>query len=217
MIKDKNTISIVTPSKFNYNGSYYQDAQGNNWYISGTLNINSDIIYEKNSKQSFFFDGGTRFYSVSSILPTGSNKRTVDFWFYPLDLGKRYIFGNGSESNNCYWSSDIESGLSLVCWSNDHFSGVYPTTNVWNHAAYTFDGTYTKIYLNGKQILSTSAGSGMVSSQFCIGGRHGGELFYGYISSLRISSNVRFTENFNTNIVDTPEVKLIYANFKIKE
>lgn len=47
MIKDKNTISIVTPSKFNYNGSYYQDAQDNNWYISGTLNINSDIIYEK--------------------------------------------------------------------------------------------------------------------------------------------------------------------------
>lgn len=75
MIKDKNTISIVTPSKFNYNGSYYQDAQGNNWYISGTLNINSDIIYEKkNSKQSFFFDGGTRFYSVSSILPTGQIK-----------------------------------------------------------------------------------------------------------------------------------------------
>lgn len=160
---------------------------------------------------SIYLDGSGDFLEVphSSDLSLGPST-TIQFWLY---------IGNGSETNAGIigkWEAASTNNRQYILykagadinfyWSTDGSTFSYSTlttfTNIknkWSHFAITYDNTTLKVYLNGKQVTTQTVSIASSPSDSTNIGRNGeGDASYmeGYISDLKISTEIVYTTDF---------------------
>ena len=207
---DANTLLLLHAEDFT-------DSSSLNNTISNTgVTISTD--QKKFGNSSFYFNGSKYLNITNANLPASNSTVTVDMWIYPTttNSGVLISIGNGSNSfptGGVVWFTPTSAGY-YANGNRFNQAGLNNPINTWHHIAFIYDGTVTKIYINGIALDSTfifshpdymqwrtktHIGS---NSVFESGG--GGEFFTGYIDEIRVSNTVRWTENF------TPPIKAYY-------
>jgi hypothetical protein len=122
----------------------------------GSVNFTSDRFGNTNSALSL--------NNGYTSIPTGdyftSNQLSITLWLLPkgANLQARIIdFSNGPSSNNLIFSLSLSTGNysmnsqfifttnATTCLSNTTL-----TINQWSFVTFTFDGSYMRLYINGR-------------------------------------------------------------------
>lgn len=140
------------------------------------------------------FSGGTVLAFPYSGLPTGKTPFTVSVWA-KMDAGSAaaHVFGYGNlgaEGGGCtiHLSSGRVTDVGGCGYDHGCDLPSGKSAMAWHHYAIRWDGTYSRIYVDGA-LLSTMDRSGRNMSQYngAIGGSHSwGDRFSGYIAAARI-------------------------------
>jgi hypothetical protein len=148
---------------------------------------------------SNYFDGTTDFITAvgSGAVVRSSGSFTIEGWYYPTSSAAvfRAVYSSGTGyatagrlyQNNTtltfYWSGS--GGITgSIGW----------TLNTWQHFAVTWNGTTTKVYVNGQESISSTSPTYSGTVDLSIG-----ESTYspfGYISNFRIVNSVVYTSAF---------------------
>ena len=141
------------------------------------------------------FDGTSEYLSLASNTGFDQNGIfTCETWIYPTDVSAGYVWaelssgfmGLGIGVNGTPGKVIVD--VSYVGTKITSTSTI--TANAWYHVALVYDGTDTKLYINGA-LEGTSAGGGSASGgAFTIGNYAGGNWYTGYISQFRIVKGV---------------------------
>ena len=173
---------------------------------------------------SLYFDGSTDYInlSASSDFNFGTGDFTIEFWMYSgvnsVDSFYRRLWvtdgPTGNASGNFQISITPTSGV-INLWEDSSaldVSGVSNvTTSTWNHIAAVRSGSILKLYVNGREEVSTtyttsiSPNSGSPRPRIGNYGAGGGEGDYnGYLQDLRVYKGVaKYTEEFLCGAVDS--------------
>jgi hypothetical protein len=177
---------------------------------------------------SIAFDGSGDYASVTSSsafdLGISNEPFTVEFWFYRNSTGNHGFFVKGGGAAN--WNNStgyqyfafIEAGVLYWMWnpSNTPVSistSTLPAIQQWHHYAVSYDGTNTRLFINGTQIGSNNSniyiapsaantvrvGAGPINANLVS--------LNGYIDDLRITKGVaRYTANFAPPTAPFPDI-----------
>jgi len=173
--------------------------------------------------RSVNFNGVNEYLSIAdhADFDVGTNW-TAECWFRADSLPGSYngIFGQWSGSGTNGWVLEYVGTELRFYWANSGSYKVLGTVPLgqWHHVAISKQGTTTRIFLNGTQVVTDfDMGTISASSAFTIGGMvAGGGWFDGQISNVRIVQGTAvYTTAFKpsyeplTNITNT---KLLCCN-----
>lgn len=173
-------------------------------------NAQLSTAVKKYGSASMYFDGnGDRLVIPYSTLFSQMQPYTVEFWFYPTNNGVtgQYIFARNSGGFfNLNWFGTImrvdKQGTGIQITGSTTMA-----VNQWHHFAMTYDGTNTKIWVNGVldgSVAGTSTSD--TSANITIGyyEASGTSSYYGYIDDFKFTKGVAlYTSNF------TPPTQLL--------
>jgi hypothetical protein len=131
----------------------------------GTL-VNGATFAVGSTGQAFSLDGTDDFVDVASTVNLGS-AYTVELWIHPTSTGFQNLVSNnqsGANFGNLYYSG-TSTNLQYVQAGGlkaNSLSGSVPL-NAWTHAALTYDGAVTRLYVNG---VASGAPSGIHTETF---------------------------------------------------
>lgn len=169
---------------------------------------------------SLVFDGtGDRLYKDAikdplSDLGIGNEPFTVEQWVYFNTVSGAFSFSIGKGGGTAGWNSSsghqylfgiMSSGsLYVQVWNGSALSSINVSnpfsTGQWYHYAVSYDGTTTKVFVNGSQVLSGSITYAKISNptRFVVGDTPAYDApFNGYIDDLRVTKgSARYTSNF---------------------
>ncbi len=146
---------------YSFNGTANDiSGNGNNATIYGPVLTNDRF---GNANSAYLFSGTNNYIYVESPvgLPNGNSPRTIAAWIncYGDTAGDKYqsIAGYGSALNGQSFSlerggnsgSENDKKLFVLGWNNDYRGTTTLADNQWKHVAVTFDGTNTKLYVDG--------------------------------------------------------------------
>jgi hypothetical protein len=155
--------------------------------------------------------------SSSQIIPTGNF--TIELFVYVTSSTATQAFvsqGTSGSAGRTAIGIDNSSGAKWFCQVGGVFvySSAAPTLNTWNYLAMTYNGATIALYLNGTLLNSASNTTSAQNSQLRISGLWtsptAGYYLDGYLSSVRVSNNVRtvtsvptapFTDDANTRLL----------------
>ncbi len=172
------------------NGTDYTD--GTSYANDGTENATSDIAGKIAGGKGF--NGSTSYIRVTTdgFVPNNNNQ-TISVWGYyssaPVDNRNLVSFQNTGAS------SAIQLGFRAghaVAWKWGGVvladGGADPSVNTWHYYVYTYDGTTSRIYIDGAEInSSTVAPQTALPSEGNIGRYNNGEYFNGFLDEVRFS------------------------------
>jgi hypothetical protein len=154
---------------------------------SGPIGVHGDAA------GAFYFDGNTSNSASAPGLPTGSAPRTLCIWIKPQQvLANRGLIAHGAATTNQGFGLSIETtGFSMWSYGNtkSFFNHTYKL-NAWQHVCGAFDGTLSKVYVDGV-LVGTAAIPGTVAtagSAITIGSGllPATEIFQGTLDDVRI-------------------------------
>ncbi len=172
---------------------------------SGTPTTESGAIRYSGSKSALSFDGQTSGYAdgVSGIIGLSvAQSFTCEFWFYNSSLNasstfpflrRPFIFDS---SNYAQLSNNATTLTFYLSGATQH---PYATiaTDAWSHVALVYDGSVSKLYVNGAVSANTSNSfSTSAFSSYQIGNQNTWYGVNGLIDEFRISNTIRYTANF---------------------
>ncbi|MFZ2189017.1 MAG: IPT/TIG domain-containing protein [Candidatus Moraniibacteriota bacterium] len=182
---------------------------------SATPNGNAKILtaQSKFGGSSAYFDGAGDWLSVgaSTDFNFGSGSFTIDYWFYRTQSNVQETFLNSWQNYNATnnWATYVTSANKLGWFPQGYQSGAAPnltgttsiTQNAWHHAAFTYDGSICRMFLDGNLEASQSIVAGSNSDQALIFGINSADFtsqpFLGYFDDLRVSKGIaRWTSSF---------------------
>ena len=163
-----------------------------------------------------YFNGSTDYLSLSSAVANNmgsgtSSNYTIECWVFlnVLPSGSPYynnqytILAGIAGSNGIYhlWGISSTGYYTIDRAGNTYYNitGTIPTAGTWNHVAFVNTGTTLVVYLNGTSVASRSlTGTWYTSCAATYIGYNGyaGSYFNGYISNLRVTTNVVYTDTF---------------------
>jgi hypothetical protein len=210
------------------NGSTtFTDASSNNHAITtyGDAQISTARWPFSGSGSSLLLDGTVDKLSLPQALPSSLQldfgSYTVEAFVYTTSTATQTVLGNldNQTGNGHYWMviNSTFNGLHTIQWFSPN-NAIYQwgsatlATDQWHHIAATYDGTSTRVFLNGT-LLTAGSNSGSSNRNnnvpFYIGASHnvgnldytlGGATIHGFIgniSNVRITKGVaRYTANF---------------------
>jgi hypothetical protein len=148
-------LTIATDMSFNENhgelNNFNKTGNASNW-VTTSLNIS------RPTKAGIDFDGLNDFISVANdaaIIPTAGNSVTFEAWIYPepSNNDRGIITSSGTFPNrnhqvylNYNTKEIVVDGMGV----NPLKSDKKVPLNAWTHIATVFDGTETKLYINGE-------------------------------------------------------------------
>jgi len=210
---DEHTVSLL------HFDNGIKDETGKAWTVNGKAAIST--AQSKFGGASLYLGSTGDSISVQSpLVDLHSSPYTIEMWFYPTSiagsLGDQYGVLTGFTG---FADPYTGAAISYVKVTNEghqpeQVSGINlcsvdkAALNTWHHVALTFDGTTTRLFLNGKLegtsgTLNTAASLG----NLVIGKTAGGYTyqFYGYIDEFRISNIARWTSDFDPETPDNPD------------
>lgn len=152
---------------------------------------------------SAYFDGTTDFLTAvgSGAVVRSSGSFTIEGWYYPTSstAAFRAVYSSGTgyaTAGRLYIGSTTSATEVRFYWNstNSVTGTVSAVLNAWNHFAVTWDGTTTKIYINGQQSASTTSATYSGTVDLSVG-----ESTYspsGFISNFRVVGSVVYTAAF---------------------
>lgn len=185
-----------------------------------TSKLNPFIGLHNSVEQNYSveFNGSNQYLRCDTALDDFSSiltEVTLEGWFYCRSVDTTVIetifginYNNGAENN--FLLSVRSSGgtpniwLHLTTYSGnvDQAIGAFDL-NTWNHVAAYYDGSITKIYLNGTKLYEKvgTYTRNWASCAFCIGAEldstnNPGNYFDGYISNVRIVNDTIYKSDF---------------------
>jgi len=198
--------NFLTDGSFN-GVTLTQQTTGNYPKSTYTLTSNSTNPFNSNGSiftpGSIFFNGSSQYLSLASNTAFDQNGIfTWECWFYPTNITNGFLW---AELQSGFMGLGIGSGgipgklyVDMSSVGPVIISNTTITVNNWYHVALVYDGTNTKLYLNGI-LEGTYAGGGSASgAPLWIGNYNNGPLYYnGYISNFRIVKGAAvYTQNF---------------------
>jgi hypothetical protein len=197
----------------NQNNHTFLDSSDNNFTITRNGNATQGSFSPfSQTGWSGYFDGTGDFLTAvgSGSVVRSSGSFTIEGWYYPTSSASsfRAVYSSGTGYATAGRLYQNNTSLTFYWGPSSSVAGsIGWTLNTWNHFAVTWNGTTTKVYVNGQQSISTTGATYSGTTDISIG-----ESTYspfGYISNFRIANSVIYTANFTppseplTNIADT--------------
>jgi len=182
------------------NAGIIDSTQKNNLSTIGAAALSSTV--SKFGETSMFFNGTTDYLSVPTNAFFNQNVIfTVECWAYKTGAGtgNGYLYAQNTSgfltilfnaTNNVLVD---KSSVGIQITSSSTFA-----SNAWHHIAMVYDGTNTRLFVNGV-LQGTMSGGGSASATTLTIGAYlsGSNFFQGYIDELRVTRGVaRYTSNF---------------------
>lgn len=131
---------------------------GHNGTVSGGVGPSTGRFEEENG--AFYFDGADDRISVNLYPDFPTSELTISFWLYPYELpldelyDEAYIFAQYNGTFNLNRIEYYTNGyIRISNYYNNTWHSIASTNTCpileWTFITITFDGTITKIYLNG--------------------------------------------------------------------
>ena len=225
-----------------FNIDYSDVVTGLNWVQVGTMPINTTIT--KFGVGSLEFDGTSYIYAPNKREDFNFENKdfSIEMWVYPTDNTVRQslfsfssefhgvavdMFYNGTNNVNMWYSSNGTSwDIADANTTTSNGKGIdnMITINDWNHIAFTRNGKYIVLYVNGLVSSSIELDPSLNISMyfddtdlFFIGASYsGGNLFKGYIDEVRIAKGMtHYSSTFTpessefSSIVNMPTLKFM--------
>ena len=103
------------------------------------------------------------FSSPLAELPSGNGPRSITAWLYLNVAVSSYygiaVWGVGAEWVSSALYVGASEGLSFDGFNMAAYSHAAVSANVWNHVAYTYDGIFMQVYLNGVSVFNSTVPS----------------------------------------------------------
>lgn len=194
----------VGTSQFLLNGTnagIIDSTQKNNLITVGSAALSSTV--SKFGLTSMFFNGTTDYLSSPTNTSFDQNVIfTVECWAYKTGAGtgNGYLYAQNTSgfltilfnaTNNVLVD---KSSVGIQITSSSTFA-----SNAWHHIAMVYDGTNTRLFVNGV-LEGTMSGGGAASATTLTIGAYlsGSNFFQGYIDELRVTKGVaRYTSTFS--------------------
>lgn len=143
--------------KFDEVGQIVNDSSGNG--NNGTLGTDSILNTDDPSRTSqgkygsaLYFNGSSYARMATSYFPIGNSPRSISAWIKTTTNTESYFVSWGSNSPNNRFSLGTKYGkLIAECWGGGKYGATSINDNVWHFVAVTYDGTTTRLYLDGKE------------------------------------------------------------------
>jgi hypothetical protein len=187
----------------------------NNLETVGNAQVSTSV--KKYGTGSLYFDG-TSSNAIKTIQSTGifdANKAfTIECWVYPLSInsgsttfGIAQLYGGSqswSTTNGIVYQLFYYGATLYWQWNNGGGNYEISTTsgisaNTWQHITVSFDGTTTRLFVNGSVVASSTNSYSLPTTRniFQVGQLGTTNGFSGYIDDLRVTSGLaRYTANF---------------------
>ena len=180
--------------------------------VSGTQNIFIDnpFGYTGQSKTSYtpslhggsaYFDGTGDYLSTFAVNWSTFGSFTIEFWVYHNSMSasnQTYLSTGSTGYTNFYNYSDGRIGVGIQGTNEIATASGSIKANQWQHVTYTYNGTTTKIYVDGIMLASgTTAVYSNNSAALQIGNGLSTQPVFGYMSDVRITKGTPiYTSNF---------------------
>jgi hypothetical protein len=164
---------------------------------------------------SLYFDGSGDYLSVPDSTDWDvSGDYTIEFWAIHASSGSSYTKGylgtnsisgtSGFGIGHYLGNLTVRTASSLIT-----STGALITSSVWNHIAIVWSSSTLKGYVNGTEVLSTTAYTTSTAVPLIIGNFNNldpSRYYGGYIDDLRITKGVaRYTSNFTPPTAPFPD------------
>ena len=198
------TAIANTALLLNFTNSGVIDQTGiNNITTAGDVKIST--AQKKFGSSSILFDGAGDYLSIGNasnpLFSLNGGKYTIEFWAYWVSLsGEQVIIERFTASSGPGYTLYKTSGNNIQLYGSGTVitSTTAVTTSIWYHIAIAYDGTNTRIFINGTLEATAAANITDGGTTLIVGSRTGGSVFFnGYIDELRITKGyARYTANF---------------------
>jgi hypothetical protein len=181
-------------------------ASGYTEHYTSTGSVGTSKYSSKQFGNGLLFDGTGDYVTVpSSSSMAITNSITLEAWVYALPGQSQYrkvIYRRNA--SDLEWNLDVDtSGTKWRGYLNaGNIMATDPdpiVTGVWTHLAFTYDGFYGRLFVNGVLKNSSALISGVidtVSNPLEISNSGSGQSFKGNIDEVRISNTARYSSNF---------------------
>jgi hypothetical protein len=164
--------------------SWSLDGNSNDLFVTGN-GTDTAVTYTtpKLGTACAAFNGSTSKIQTAIDGPLGASPRSISCWFRLTDAGNSVLisYGTSTATNLFQMSVAGASVLRIYTGSADIISVAGLTQNTWYHAVVTYDGTTTKLYLNGAAPVTSTETINTTHTDYLSLGY--GPL-YGYIAGL---------------------------------
>lgn len=206
--QDQSGIDTVNSANQGYDaaGKLYAPAR-----LGGGIDSNTKLVVQNNAPQggqskTISFDGSGDYLSVADHADWdfGTGDFTLELYVRFNSVGNSYFinrFRTGASGNSFairysggVWDSFIEDVAGPT-------ASLTPVANKWYHVALSRSGTSLRIFINGKLYGTTTNSTSIGSDQGITLGQGGGVNFVnGWMKSIRISNNARYTADFTPSL-----------------
>ena len=204
-----------------YMPTYSHWFNGYSTYDYLTATIPTTTVTTTAAGSLFFVSSSLRYLSIPSNSAFDQNGQfTWECWFYTTNISSGYIWGilqtgmlglavgNGGVPGKLYVDKSFV-GVQIT-------STTTITTNTWYHVAVCFDGTNTRLFLNGGLEGTVAGGGAGSAAPLWIGNYNNGALYFnGYITNFRITKAPLYVAAFTppslplTNLLNTKFLLLV--------
>ena len=186
----RNTFSVTNIEDVNsYILTIYCESDNGDQHES---ELNFNIVDWIIVNSAFEANRTTNTYGTSSSNSgiSGAGRRTISFWAYPYTINTGLgAVGIGSLSSGRLFSVDIESSKwRITGYYIDLASTTTPLQNQWQFMTATYNGTTSKLYMNGNLIASGNKSYNTTNTPIFVGMRpyNGGFEFNGRIDEIAL-------------------------------
>jgi hypothetical protein len=193
-----------------------KDSSVNNNVLTknGDVSVKSTNPFRVNTGLSYWFDGnGDRLaipYSIASpALLSQVGAFTFECWFMMTTQPgvNTYLLGRNAGG---FFGIAINSSNILIVDKQGVGTQITGTTTLklgqWYHIAMSYDGTYTRLFLDGvlEGTVAGTGGDGSAATTIAYYEAATSSSFYGYISDIRFTKFARYSSNTTFTVPTTP-------------
>ncbi len=147
-------------------------------------------------KQGIWFSGKETFASTVKVPASlaGNSSFTIAAWLYNPDISRYEPFLSWSQGNQDltravfgYGADRGQGAIAHGAWPDVAYKTV-PAAGQWQHIAYTFDGYWERIYVNGKEVQAAQKMLFVrTGDSFSLGGlTNANQFFSGALNNLKV-------------------------------